>query len=56
MTGHDANDPIDLARRVLETEAQAILGLIPQLGSNFPAAIDLLMSCTGRVIVTGMGK
>jgi arabinose-5-phosphate isomerase len=56
MTGHDPNDSIDLARRVLETEAQAILGLIPQLGSNFPAAIDLLMTCTGRVIVTGMGK
>ena len=56
MTGHDANDPIDLARRVLETEAQAILGLIPQLGPNFPAAVELLVNCTGRVIVTGMGK
>jgi len=49
-------DAIDLARRVLETEAQAILGLIPQLDSRFIAALDLLQSCAGRVIVTGMGK
>jgi arabinose-5-phosphate isomerase len=46
----------DLARRVLETEAQAILGLIPQLDGAFNRAIDLLASCAGRVIVTGMGK
>ncbi len=50
------DDPLDLARRVLETEAQAILGLIPQLDGNFPRAVDLLQSCAGRVIVTGMGK
>ena len=47
---------IDLARQVLETEAQAILGLIPQLGPTFSAALDLLEHCKGRVIVTGMGK
>jgi arabinose-5-phosphate isomerase len=49
-------DSIDLARQVLETEAQAILGLIPQLGPTFSAALDLLQHCKGRVIVTGMGK
>ena len=47
---------IDLARRVLETEAQAILGLIPQLDGASKRALDLLHGCTGRVIVTGMGK
>lgn len=47
---------IDLARRVLETEAQAILGLIPQLDERFDAAVDLLDECTGRVVATGMGK
>jgi arabinose-5-phosphate isomerase len=56
VTGDPSDDPIDLARRVLETEAQAILGLIPQLGDTFPAAVTLLEACTGRVIVTGMGK
>src|SRR6185369_3027643 len=49
-------DSIDLARQVLETEAQAILALIPQLGPTFPAALDLLEHCKGRVSVTGMGK
>jgi arabinose-5-phosphate isomerase len=50
------DDPIELARKVLETEASAILGLIPQLDSSFPAAVSLLEACPGRVIVTGMGK
>ena len=49
-------DPIDLARRVLQTEADAILGLIPKLDGSFQRAVDLLHDCTGRVIVTGMGK
>ena len=56
MNGGSADDPIDLARKVLETEAQAILGLIPQLSDTFPAAVALLHSCPGRVIATGMGK
>jgi arabinose-5-phosphate isomerase len=56
VTDGQSDDPIDLARRVLETEAQAILGLIPQLGQTFPAAVSLLEACAGRVIVTGMGK
>ena len=51
-----ADDSVDLARKVLETEAQAILGLIPQLSDTFPRAISLLHECSGRVIVTGMGK
>jgi arabinose-5-phosphate isomerase len=46
----------DIARRVLETEARAILGLIPQLDGAFERALDLLTQCLGRVIVTGMGK
>jgi arabinose-5-phosphate isomerase len=50
------DDSVALARRVLETEAQAILGLIPQLDARFAAAVDLLQSCGGRVVVTGMGK
>lgn len=45
-----------LARQVLETEAHAILGLIPQLDGSFSTAVDLLESCTGHVIATGMGK
>jgi arabinose-5-phosphate isomerase len=52
----DDRDPLALARRVLETEAQAILGVIPQLDGSFARAVDLLHGCAGRVIVTGMGK
>ena len=51
-----ADEAIDLARKVLETEAQAILGLVPQLGPSFTEAVSLLAQCAGRVVVTGMGK
>lgn len=50
------DDAVALARNVLETEARAILGLVPQLGASFDRALDLLHDCTGHVIVTGMGK
>ena len=44
------------ARRVLEIEAEAIRGLIARLDENFDRAVETLYSCTGRVVVTGMGK
>ncbi|MBM4442277.1 MAG: KpsF/GutQ family sugar-phosphate isomerase [Candidatus Rokubacteria bacterium] len=46
----------DLARRVLRLEAEAILALLPKVDAGFDAAIAALRGCTGRVIVTGMGK
>jgi arabinose-5-phosphate isomerase len=45
-----------LARKVLETEAAAILALVDRLDERFDAAVQLLRLCTGRVILTGMGK
>jgi arabinose-5-phosphate isomerase len=45
-----------LARKVLETEARAILALLPRLDERFGRAVDLLRSCRGRVVLTGMGK
>ena len=45
-----------LARKVLQTEAAAILALIDRLDERFERAIHLLIDCRGRVIVTGMGK
>jgi len=45
-----------LARKVLETEAAAILALVARLDDRFARAVDLLRQCRGRVIVTGMGK
>jgi arabinose-5-phosphate isomerase len=45
-----------IAERVLRLEADAILGVIPKLDEGFERAVALLRGCTGRVIVTGMGK
>jgi arabinose-5-phosphate isomerase len=44
------------ARRVLRIEASAITHLIKHLGSEFERAEELLRRCTGRVVVTGLGK
>jgi arabinose-5-phosphate isomerase len=48
--------PLETARRVLEIEAQAIRDLIPRLGPELARAVDALFACSGRVVVTGMGK
>jgi arabinose-5-phosphate isomerase len=56
---HTAIDPhtlLQLARDVLDTEADAIRVLAPRLGESFVAACGLLLACTGRVVVLGMGK
>ena len=45
-----------LARKVLETEAAAILALVDRLDERFDRAVQLLLECKGRVILTGMGK
>jgi arabinose-5-phosphate isomerase len=52
LTGVD----IALARKVLQTEAAAILALVDRLDDRFEQAVRLLLECRGRVIVTGMGK
>jgi arabinose-5-phosphate isomerase len=47
---------LDLARKVLQTEAAAILELVGVLDGDFKRAVQLLLECRGRVIVTGIGK
>ncbi|MCR4825930.1 MAG: KpsF/GutQ family sugar-phosphate isomerase [Bacteroidales bacterium] len=49
-------DSIQDAIKCFQDEAQAILDLIPQLTSDFDKAIDLIYNCTGKFIVTGVGK
>ena len=44
------------AKEVLKIEAQAILDLINHLDRNFERAVGALLNCSGRVVVTGMGK
>ena len=43
-------------QEVLEIEAQGILNLIPKLGKEFEAAVNLIYGSKGRVIITGIGK
>lgn len=47
---------IDEARRVLKIEAQSILASAERLDERFSQAVDLILACSGKVIVTGMGK
>jgi len=48
--------PRAVARQVIEIEAAAVRGLLSQLDESFDRAVELLKSCTGRVVCTGMGK
>lgn len=48
--------PREVAAEVLETEAAAVRGLVRQLDDRFDRAVEILKSCTGRVVCTGMGK
>jgi arabinose-5-phosphate isomerase len=45
-----------IARDVLELEASAISNLIDHLDEEFDRAVDAIIGCRGRTIVTGMGK
>jgi arabinose-5-phosphate isomerase len=47
---------LTLARKVLQTEAAAVLALVDRVDERFAAAVSLILKCRGRVIVTGMGK
>ncbi len=46
----------DYAIQCIKDEAQAVLDLIDKLDENFDKAVDLIMHCSGKVIVTGVGK
>jgi arabinose-5-phosphate isomerase len=47
---------LDIAKKVLKTEAEAVHGLIEKLDSNFEKAVEIIYNSRGRVVVTGMGK
>ena len=50
------NQLLRTGREVLAIEAQALQQLADNLGSAFEQACELILACSGRVIVTGMGK
>jgi len=47
---------VTLARRVLAIEAEAVSKLADRLDDSFVLAIDLILGCHGRTIVSGIGK
>jgi arabinose-5-phosphate isomerase len=47
---------LETARRVLRIEAEAIESLAARLDATFDRAVETLLACKGRVVVTGMGK
>ena len=46
----------DTAKRVLEIESRAIAGVARRLNRSFDDAVDRVLECRGRIVVTGMGK
>ena len=50
------NAALASARQTLQLEAHAILELQDKLGVDFVRAVELMLDCTGRVIVCGLGK
>lgn len=47
---------LEIAREVLQVEAEAILTVKDRLDGRFVRAVDLLEQCRGRIVTTGMGK
>lgn len=48
--------PLELAREVLQIEARAVEALAQRLDASFNRAVELILQCRGRVVVSGMGK
>lgn len=55
-TPENADRLIARAREVLRIEADAISALSPRIGSAFVQACQRILSCRGRIVVSGMGK
>jgi arabinose-5-phosphate isomerase len=52
----DSERALKLAREVLTTEANAITALSTRIGAAFVATVELILNCSGRVVVCGVGK
>lgn len=46
----------ETAVQCLRDEAQALLALVPKIGADFERAVELVLHCKGKLIVTGVGK
>ncbi|MBU6272886.1 MAG: KpsF/GutQ family sugar-phosphate isomerase [Betaproteobacteria bacterium] len=52
----DAASLVARAREVLQIEAEAVGALPARLGEDFSRACAIILACTGRVVVSGIGK
>ena len=52
----DADRAQALARATFEIEAAAVLDLAGRVGPEFAKAVQIMLACSGRVVVMGMGK
>lgn len=53
---HDRPDFATSGRRVLEIEMQALAAVAARIDGDFSRACELVMTCRGRIVCTGMGK
>lgn len=47
---------LEIGQRVIRIERDALTALEQRIDGNFLKAVDIILQCSGRVIVTGMGK
>lgn len=50
------NKVIEIAKNVLKIEADSILALSDRIDDSFVKAVEMILSCKGKVVVTGIGK
>ena len=46
----------EMAAQCFRDEAQALLNTIPELDSDLDKAIEIILACKGKVVITGVGK
>ncbi|MBQ0164672.1 MAG: KpsF/GutQ family sugar-phosphate isomerase [Bacteroidaceae bacterium] len=46
----------ETAIKCLRDESEALLGLIPLIDADFDRAVEMILACKGKLIVTGVGK
>lgn len=56
LTMSKTSDLIQSAQRTIRLESSAVDGLLARIGDDFVRACEMILSCTGRVVVVGMGK
>lgn len=47
---------LEQARQVLRMEAEGVLEQVERIDEHFKAAVEMIMACPGRTVITGMGK